>query len=77
MNDRLDESISQTEGVPRSPMLTFDGVSKSFEHQGSTIEVLKEIDLKLYPADSLSITGASGVGKSTLLNTICGYKTQC
>ncbi|MCP4575783.1 MAG: ABC transporter ATP-binding protein [Deltaproteobacteria bacterium] len=49
-------------------MLTFDGVSKSFEHLGSTIEVLRGIDLELFPADSLSITGASGVGKSTLLN---------
>ena len=68
MNDDLNESILPTGEVSQSPMLTFDGVSKSFEHLGTTIEVLKEIDLKLYPADSLSITGASGVGKSTLLN---------
>lgn len=68
MNDDLNENILPTGGVSQSPMLTFDGVSKSFEHLGTTIEVLKEIDLKLYPADSLSITGASGVGKSTLLN---------
>ena len=68
MNDDLNENILPTGEVSQSPMLTFDGVSKSFEHLGTTIEVLKEIDLKLYPADSLSITGASGVGKSTLLN---------
>lgn len=68
MNDDLNENILPTGGASQSPMLTFDGVSKSFEHLGTTIEVLKEIDLKLYPADSLSITGASGVGKSTLLN---------
>ena len=68
MNDRSDENRVQTEGVSPVPMLTFDGVSKSFEHLGSTIEVLKEIDLEIHPADSLSVTGASGVGKSTLLN---------
>ena len=68
MNDRLNESILRTEGISRSPMLTFDEVSKSFVHLGDTIEVLKGIDLELYPGDSLAVTGASGVGKSTLLN---------
>ncbi len=69
MNDCLNGSVLQTEETAaQSPMLTFNGVSKSFEHLGSTIDVLGGIDLELYPADSLSITGASGVGKSTLLN---------
>ena len=81
MNDRLDESLLQTDPAPavgatlaeaaeisHPPMLTFDGVSKSFEHLGSTIEVLKGLDLEIYPTDSLAVTGASGVGKSTLLN---------
>jgi len=68
MSNRLDEKVSQTEGIPDAPMLTFDGVSKSFVHLGATIEVLKEIDLEIFPADSLAVTGASGVGKSTLLN---------
>ena len=68
MNDKLDADILQTDGMSKSPMLVFDGVNKSFQHLGSTIEVLKGIDLELYPSDSLSITGASGVGKSTFLN---------
>jgi lipoprotein-releasing system ATP-binding protein len=68
MNDLLNESVSQAKDISHPPMLTFDGVSKSFEHLGSTIDVLRGIDLELYPADSLSIIGASGVGKSTLLN---------
>jgi lipoprotein-releasing system ATP-binding protein len=68
MNDRLNEPIFQAEDIPQTPMLTFGGVSKSFVHLGTTINVLKEIDLEIYPADSLSVTGASGVGKSTLLN---------
>jgi len=68
MNERLSEPILQAEGVSQAPMLSFAGVSKSFTHLGATINVLKEIDLEIYHADSLAVTGASGVGKSTLLN---------
>ena len=68
MNEWSDESKLNVEAESHSPILTFDGVSKSFMHLGDTIEVLKGIDLEVYPADSLAITGASGVGKSTLLN---------
>ena len=62
------QNMQKAEGFSDAPMLTFDGVSKSFRHLGTTIHVLKGIDLDLYPADSLAVTGASGVGKSTLLN---------
>ena len=68
MNDNASEEALEAGGTSGSPLLTFDGVSKSFVHLGSTIEVLRGIDLKLYPADSLAITGVSGVGKSTFLN---------
>ncbi len=68
MNDTFDENTSNAEDVSHSPILTFDGVSKSFIHLGATIEVLKGISLALYPGETLSVTGASGVGKSTLLN---------
>jgi lipoprotein-releasing system ATP-binding protein len=68
MNDNASEEALEAGGTSDLPLLTFDGVSKSFVHLGSTIEVLREIDLKLYPADSLAITGVSGVGKSTFLN---------
>ena len=49
-------------------MLTLEGIHKSFTHQGNLIKVLKGIDLVLNPGDSLAVMGASGVGKSTLLN---------
>ncbi len=54
--------------VSDSPMLRLENVFKSFNHYGEVIEVLKGIDLDIYPGDSLAIMGASGVGKSTLLN---------
>ena len=51
-----------------SPMLRLENVFKSFKHHGDVIEVLKGIDLMINAGDSLAIMGASGVGKSTLLN---------
>jgi len=49
-------------------VLVLEKVHKSFSHNGNLIEVLKGVDLTLRPGESLAITGASGVGKSTLLN---------
>lgn len=49
-------------------MLALEDIHKSFTHQGNLIKVLKGIDLVLNPGDSLAVMGASGVGKSTLLN---------
>ena len=51
-------------------MLHLENIHKSFTHRGTRIEVLMGIDLEVNPGDSLAIMGASGVGKSTLLNTM-------
>lgn len=51
-------------------MLRLENIYKSFSHNGKLIEVLKGIDLMVNPEDSLAIMGASGVGKSTLLNVM-------
>ena len=49
-------------------MLKLKSVHKSFRHNGNTIDVLKGIDVIVEQGDSLALIGASGVGKSTLLN---------
>jgi len=49
-------------------VLSLEGVYKSFTHHGNQIEVLKGVDLIAKQGDSLAVMGASGVGKSTLLN---------
>lgn len=49
-------------------MLELKDIHKSFKHDGNVIRVLKGISLLVRTGDSLAITGASGVGKSTLLN---------
>lgn len=43
---------------------------KTFESNNKTVEVLKGIDLDIKKGDMLSIVGASGVGKSTLLHIL-------
>jgi lipoprotein-releasing system ATP-binding protein len=53
-----------------SQLLELSGIHKSFTHNEHLIEVLKGIDLNVNPGDSMSIVGASGVGKSTLLNVM-------
>jgi lipoprotein-releasing system ATP-binding protein len=49
-------------------VLELDNVHKSFSHSGNEIQVLKGIDLVVEQGGSLAVMGASGVGKSTLLN---------
>jgi len=51
-----------------APMLSLEDVFKSFLHHGDVIEVLKGVSLVIHSGDSLAVMGASGVGKSTLLN---------
>lgn len=51
-------------------MLELNDIHKSFTHNEHFIGVLKGIDLSVNPGDSISVVGASGVGKSTLLNVM-------
>ncbi len=46
------------------------GVAKSFEGTEGTIEVLKGLDLGVRRGEVISVVGASGVGKSTLLQIL-------
>ncbi len=46
------------------------GLSKVFEHGGRMIEVLRGLDFDLAPGEMASVVGASGVGKSTLLQVL-------
>ena len=49
-------------------MLELENIYKSFSRYGNLIEVLKGIDLVVNQGETMAVTGASGVGKSTFLN---------
>jgi lipoprotein-releasing system ATP-binding protein len=46
------------------------GLKKDFVHGGVTIPVLRGLDFELRPGEIASVVGASGVGKSTLLQVL-------
>ena len=54
------------------PFLDVQGLSKSYRMRGRTLPVLRDLDLAVEAGEMVAIMGASGVGKSTLLQLLGG-----
>jgi len=54
------------------PLIVMKGLSKKFKRDSVEIPVLRDINLKVFEGDFISLMGPSGSGKSTLLNIIAG-----
>jgi lipoprotein-releasing system ATP-binding protein len=52
------------------PLMSLQSISKSFYSKTSKIEILKDASINIYKGETIAIVGASGIGKSTLLNII-------
>ncbi len=51
-----------------TPILELKGVTSAY----GRIKAIREVSLKVYPGEVVSIIGANGAGKSTTLMSICG-----
>ena len=56
--------------APRDVILKAAGIRKVYRSGDHDLEVLRGIDLELREGETVAITGASGVGKSTLLHIL-------
>lgn len=55
-----------------NPVLQCRSVARRFTEGGSVLEVLRDVDLIVRPAERVAIVGSSGSGKTTLLQILGG-----
>ena len=72
IDERTDHDL--VEPVVQVPALRIDGVSKRFGHGASGVLALDRISLDVAPGEFLCLVGASGCGKTTLLNLLAGLE---
>lgn len=58
----------------KKTILETKGLCKSFAHNGGQIQVLSNVNLKIYQGDFTVVMGVSGSGKSTLLYALSGME---
>ena len=71
----MTESSSAQKSAATEPIIAVDHVHKSVEDSTGSLDILRDIDFRLAPKETVAIVGASGSGKSTLLSIIAGLDT--
>lgn len=56
--------------MTETTLVEIRGLKRSYYLEGAPIEVLRGVDLDVHPGERISITGASGSGKSTFLHVL-------
>jgi len=57
----------------RAPRIRLAGVEHTYDGRGGTVRALDRIDLTIQPGEFVSVVGASGCGKTTLLRIVAGF----
>ena len=52
------------------PIIKLDGITKTYTTGELAVQVLKGVDLEIYPREYVALMGRSGAGKSTLMNIL-------
>jgi len=60
----------QSSEKPAQPLITLRAISRLYD--GGAIAAVRDIDLEIGVGDCVAIVGASGSGKSSLVNLLCG-----
>ena len=58
-----------------APIIAVEKLTKSVVDATGSLDILRDIDFRLYPRETAAIVGASGSGKSTLLGIVAGLDT--
>jgi NitT/TauT family transport system ATP-binding protein len=61
--------------TPEAQFVSTQGVSKTFEVDGDTVDAVERIDVSIAAGEFVTLLGPSGCGKSTLLMMIGGLET--
>ncbi len=74
MRRKAGSSVSQELEVVAPSKLAFDDVSKSFRAATGLVQALDHVTLQVSEGEFVCLVGASGCGKTTLLNIIAGLE---
>lgn len=70
MENSWENDIRDLDVQPEENLVLARGIKKTFANSSAQIDILKSVDLSLQIGETVAIVGASGIGKSTLLQIL-------